>query len=38
MYLFDQEVQQFIKILNDKNVEYLVVGGFAVNYHGYMKA
>jgi hypothetical protein len=38
MYLFDQEVQQFIKILNDKNVEYLVVGGFAANYHGYMKA
>ncbi len=38
MYLFDQEVQKFLKTLNSKKVEYLVVGGFAVNYHGYIRA
>jgi hypothetical protein len=24
-----------LKLLNDNLVRYLVVGGFAVNYHGY---
>lgn len=38
MYLFDQEVQKFLETLNSKKVEYLVVGGFAVNYHGYIRA
>lgn len=37
MYLFDHEVQQFLEILNKRSVEYLVVGGFAVNYHGYIR-
>lgn len=38
MYLFDEETQRFLKLLNAKRVEYLVVGGFAVNYHGYLRA
>jgi len=25
----------FIKVLNDKNVSYLLVGGYAVNFYGY---
>ncbi len=37
MYLFDTEVQKFLSLLNKNGVEYLVVGGFAVNYHGYMR-
>ena len=25
----------FIRILNEKEVEYLIVGGYAVSFHGY---
>jgi hypothetical protein len=37
MYLFDKEAQEFIAQLNEQRVEYLIVGGFAVNYHGYLR-
>jgi len=30
-----QEFREFLGCLNRANVEYLLVGGFAVNYHGY---
>jgi hypothetical protein len=29
------EFREFLGCLNHANVEYLLVGGFAVNYHGY---
>lgn len=32
------DFKDFLKLLNDKQVEYLVVGGYAVGYHGYPRA
>lgn len=31
----DQDFREFIELLNAHKVKYLVVGGYAVNYHGY---
>ena len=31
----DENYVEFIGLLNARNVRYLVVGGYAVNYHGY---
>jgi hypothetical protein len=31
----NQDFKEFIQSLNDNNVRYLVVGGYAVAYHGY---
>ncbi len=33
--VLDQNFKEFIKLLNANDVKYLVVGGFAVAYHGY---
>jgi predicted nucleotidyltransferase len=33
--LFDQHHQEFLKILNHHQVEYLLIGGMAVNLYGY---
>lgn len=30
-----QDFKEFLKLLNSHGVEYLVVGGYAVGYHGY---
>ena len=35
---FPQDFSEFLKLLNDHNVEYLLVGGFAVALHGYPRA
>jgi hypothetical protein len=32
------DFKEFLKLLNSHNVEYLVVGGYAVNYYGYPRA
>jgi hypothetical protein len=29
---------EFLRLLNDHNVEYLLIGGYAVSYHGYPRA
>jgi predicted nucleotidyltransferase len=29
---------EFLRLLNDHNVEYLLIGGYAVAYHGYPRA
>ena len=29
------DFKEFLKLLNSRNVEYLIVGGYAVGYHGY---
>lgn len=29
------DFREFLRLLNQANVEYLVIGGFAVGYHGY---
>lgn len=31
----NQDFKEFIALLNEKKVKYLVVGGYAVAYHGY---
>ena len=35
---FPQDFSEFLKLLNDHNVEYLLVGGFAVALYGYPRA
>jgi hypothetical protein len=32
------DFKEFLKLLNSKEVEYLLVGGYAVNYYGYSRA
>lgn len=31
----DKDFKEFIELLNEHNVNYLVIGGYAVNFHGY---
>ena len=31
----DKDLKEFIELLNEHKVSYLVIGGYAVNYHGY---
>ena len=31
----DRDFREFIELLNEHKVDYLVVGGYAVNFHGY---
>ncbi|MFK7950961.1 MAG: hypothetical protein AB8G11_25500, partial [Saprospiraceae bacterium] len=31
----DKDFKEFIELLNAHNVQYLVIGGYAVNFHGY---
>jgi len=33
-----RDFKEFLKLLNAKNTEYLIVGGYAVGYHGYPRA
>ena len=33
-----QDFKEFLKLLNAHNVEYLLIGGYAVGYHGYPRA
>ena len=33
-----QDFKEFLQLLNDKKVEYLLIGGYAVGYHGYPRA
>jgi len=33
--VLNQDFREFIGLLNEKNVKYLVVRGYAVAYHGY---
>ncbi len=35
--LFNPDFVDFIKSLNDKKVEYILVGGYAVNLHGHFR-
>ncbi len=32
------EFKEFLRSFNDHNVEYLLIGGYAVGYHGYPRA
>lgn len=33
-----QDFKEFLQLLNDHNVEYLLVGAYAVNFHGYVRS
>jgi hypothetical protein len=33
--VLDQDFREFIELLNKNEVRYLVVGGYAVGFHGY---
>ena len=35
--VFNEDFREFIQALNDKKVEYLLVGGYAVILHGYRR-
>jgi len=37
MNIFDNYTKDVIIALNNSNVKYLVVGGYAVNFHGYQR-
>ena len=34
----DQNFKEFLSLLEFQNVEYLLIGGYAVNWHGYHRA
>lgn len=36
--LLPSDFKDFLKLLNSKQVEYLLIGGYAVGYHGYSRA
>lgn len=36
--LLPTDFKDFLRLLNSKQVEYLLVGGYAVGYHGYPRA
>lgn len=38
MDLMDEALLEFWRVLNRNNVQYIMVGGFAVNMHGYFRA
>jgi hypothetical protein len=35
--IFDEEILKFWKALHDRNVQYILVGGYATNLHGYQR-
>jgi hypothetical protein len=35
--IFDEEILKFWKALQDNNVHYIMVGGYATNLHGYQR-
>jgi len=38
MIEFPRDFKEFLKLLNSKQIEYLVIGGYAVGFHGYPRA
>src|SRR5690348_10546085 len=38
MPLLPQDFKEFLQLLNTNRVEYLLVGGYAVGYYGYVRA
>ncbi|MFY8185738.1 MAG: hypothetical protein ACOVLD_06705 [Bacteroidia bacterium] len=37
MNLFEEEIERFLLLLRKHNVHFLLVGGLAVNFHGYSR-
>jgi hypothetical protein len=38
MIEFPKDFREFLQLLNSREIEYLVIGGYAVGYHGYPRA
>ncbi len=38
MIRLPQDFKEFLQLLNSKNIEYLVIGGYAVAFYGYPRA
>jgi hypothetical protein len=38
MIRLPSDFKDFLRLLNDHRVDYLLVGGYAVGYHGYPRA
>jgi len=38
MILLPPDFKEFLQLLNDHEVDYLLIGGYAVGYHGYPRA
>ena len=38
MIQLPKDFSEFLKLLNSKQVEYLVIGGWAVGFYGYPRA
>jgi hypothetical protein len=38
MIEFPKDFKEFLQLLNSKKIEYLIVGGYAVGFHGYPRA
>ena len=36
--ILPSDFREFLKLLNSRNVRYLLIGGYAVGYHGYSRA
>ena len=36
--IFPQDFKEFLQLLNNKRIEYLLIGGYAVSFHGYPRA
>ena len=32
------DFEEFLRLLSEENVEYVIVGGYAVAFHGYVRA
>ncbi len=37
MTLLPQDFREFLRLLNENHVEYVVIGGYAVAHHGYVR-
>lgn len=37
MDIFDEEIFKFLRALQNNNVNYIVIGGYAANLHGYQR-
>lgn len=38
MIEFPRDFKEFLQLLNSRKIEYLIVGGYAVGFHGYPRA
>lgn len=38
MIEFPKDFKEFLQLLNSRKIEYLIVGGYAVGFHGYPRA